>query len=237
MDGEIMVTSDGLNEDFNTVQSMLMREDGQPAFRFYAFDYVESSIHKPYSDRIGDLIAWVSKNRKKFPFEDAVVPLIPVSVKDSVQLLDQKGKFEALGYEGIMIRRPDGMYKCGRSSVKQGILIKYKSFSDAEAEVIGFEEKMHNDNPAEEDAFGNTKRSSHKENLVPAGTLGALILEMPNGIQFKIGTGFDDAEKQNIWDRKAKYKGKLVKYRYQELGPNGKPRFPSFIGFRHELDT
>jgi len=57
------------------------------------------------------------------------------------------------------------------------------------------------------------------------GVLGALQCKLPNGKQFKIGTGLSDA------DRKKPPKiGDLVSYCYQELTPKGIPRFPAFRG-------
>ena len=64
------------------------------------------------------------------------------------------------GYEGIMLRDPNGTYKFGRSTARDNILLKVKRFLDDEAEVIGIEEKMSNQNVAEKDNFGRTERSS-----------------------------------------------------------------------------
>ena len=50
------------------------------------------------------------------------------------------------GYEGLMLRAPDGPYKFGRSTVKENTLLKVKNFLDDEAEVIGFKEQTTNTN-------------------------------------------------------------------------------------------
>jgi DNA ligase-1 len=113
-----------------------------------------------------------------------------------------------------------------------------KRFSDTEAEIIGYEEKMHNANPATKDAFGRTERSSHQENLVPTGTLGALLVrsdEFTN--EFSIGSGFTDELRADLWKRRNQLKGKLVKFKYQPYGVKDVPRFPVFIGIRDPRDT
>ena len=46
------------------------------------------------------------------------------------------------GYEGLMLRDPNGVYKFGRSTVKENILLKVKDFMDDEAEIISFREKI-----------------------------------------------------------------------------------------------
>jgi len=136
-----------------------------------------------------------------------------------------------------MIRTPLGKYKCGRSTLKEQILMKLKRFHDAEAKVIDFEEKMQNENVQERDEFGLAKRSSKKDGLVPANTLGALIVEdLKTGVRFNIGSGFDDELKKEIWLHKRKYKNKIVKYKYQSIGVKNAPRFPVFLGFRSKLD-
>ena len=150
-----------------------------------------------------------------------------------------------------MIRDPQGPYKGGRSTLNQGWLIKYKEWLDAEGTVVGFEERMHNTNEDQKDNFGHAKRSSHKDGKVPMGTLGALLLDTAWG-QLSVGTGFDDALRQDIWERNcviAKGEGdhvefivrgkqpdinRVVTFKYQPFGMQDKPRFPIFKHFRED---
>ena len=134
------------------------------------------------------------------------------------------------------MRDPNGLYKQGRSTLKQGWLLKVKRFLDAEAVVVGLVEKMHNNNEATLDERGYTKRSSHKENKVLANTLGALTVYSGEFGEFDIGTGLDDNLRQLIWNNKGDYVGKLVKFKYFPIGIKDKPRLPVFLGFRHEDD-
>lgn len=139
------------------------------------------------------------------------------------------------GYEGVMINRIGAMYKHGRSTIKASELVKIKRFTDYEARIIGFEEKMTNNNLAELDEFGHTKRSSAKANLEGANTLGALVCTY-SGLTFNIGTGFDDLTRNEIWNNKEDYIGKLVKFKSFDIGVKDLPRHPVFIGFRSEDD-
>ena len=144
----------------------------------------------------------------------------------------------AQGYEGVMIRRPLAPYKHGRSTLKEGFLLKLKRFTDAEATIIGFEEKMHNANEAKTNELGRTKRSSAKDGLVPAGVLGAFILRLPNGVEFNCGSGLNDFQRKKWWTPayKAALMGKLVKFKYQAHGTDVAPRSPIFLGIRDESD-
>ena len=86
-------------------------------------------------------------------------------------------------------------------------LLKVKSFKDDEARVVAH-------------AAGAGR---HK------GRLGALVVELANGTRFNIGTGLSDAER-----RDPPAIGSIVTFRYQELSDGGVPRFPSFVGVRHD---
>lgn len=112
-------------------------------------------------------------------------------------------RLEGLGAEGLMMRRAGSRYEVGRSST----LLKVKTFHDAEAKVI-------------EHLAGAGK---HK------GRLGALLVELPDGTRFSVGTGFSDAERQA-----PPALGSFITFRYQELSEAGVPRFPSFVGVRDD---
>lgn len=114
-------------------------------------------------------------------------------------------RIEGLGGEGVMLRKPGSRYVAGRSDT----LLKVKSFLDSEARVIGHQ-------------AGTGK---HK------GRLGALLVELPNGTRFKVGTGMSDAER-----KQPPAIGEIITVRYQELTDAGVPRFPSFIGVREDVD-
>lgn len=140
------------------------------------------------------------------------------------------------GYEGIMLRDPGGHYKQGRSTTKEGILLKVKRFNDAEATVIGFEERHTNGNEGHRNAVGAIERSTSKAGLVPAGDLGALRVVGANGVEFSVGSGFSAAERESLWRHRGGLIGAHVKYQYFELTESGAPRFPTFKGFRDTID-
>ena len=233
-DGEIVCPG-----AFQATSSGVMSEDGAPEFIYYMFDYVKDDIKKPYFERMQDMIQWVvDKGPKVISGMDKVQLLIPTLIKDYNHLKKFETKCINTGFEGVILRTPDSPYKCGRSTAKQEWLLKLKRFADDEAIVIGFTEKMHNDNEATKDAFGHTVRSSHKENKRPAGTLGSLIVrDIKTEIEFEIGTGFDDELRQKIWDGRPEWDGLIVKYKHFAIsGVKEKPRFPVFLGVRDKED-
>jgi DNA ligase-1 len=210
LDGELMLTG----KTFNQIQSAVMREDGNPRIVFHVFDIVDTKM--PYTKRVEML--------KEMHLPSYVKKVLPVEIHKEYD------------FEGIMIRSPGGPYKFGRSTAKQGWLCKLKRFTDAEAVIVGYEELMHNENEAEVDELGLTKRSHKKAGMVPAGTLGAWIVENEEGQQFKVATGMTAADREEYWEKKDDMIGQLVKYKFQESGAKDLPRFPVFLGIRSELD-
>jgi DNA ligase-1 len=121
-------------------------------------------------------------------------------------LRKELARIEALGGEGLMLRQPDSNYEFGRSST----LLKVKTFHDADAVVVGHQ----------------PGKGRHK------GRLGALLVTLPNGTQFSVGTGFTDAQRE-----KPPAIGGTITFRFQELTDGGVPRFPSFVRERTDTTT
>ena len=107
------------------------------------------------------------------------------------------------GGEGLMLRRAGSFHRAGRSAD----LLKLKRFEDAEAKVVAH-------------LPGKGKYT---------GMLGALLLEMPNGRHFRVGTGFTDAQR-----RSPPPLGATVTYKHYGHTNTGLPRFASFLRVRDE---
>jgi DNA ligase-1 len=122
----------------------------------------------------------------------------------SDHLQRELARIESLGGEGLMLRQPGSLYEVGRSHT----LLKVKTFHDADARVI-------------QHLPGSGR---HK------GRLGALLVETPGGVQFSVGTGFTDVQRE-----RPPAIGTVICYRFQELSDGGVPRFPSFVRVRSDI--
>ena len=112
-----------------------------------------------------------------------------------------------------------------------------KRFLDSEAEIVGFVELMRNKNEATINKMGYMERSSHMENKVPGGCLGAFqVKDITYGYEFEIGTGFTEADRIAFWKQKRSLLGRVVKYKYFPIGMKDLPRHPVFLGFRDPRD-
>nr|WP_246541619.1 DNA ligase [Collimonas antrihumi] len=127
-----------------------------------------------------------------------VVAVEQIKVDDHAALQSMLERIVKQGGEGLMLHRGDSLYRGYRSND----LLKVKIHEDAEAKVIAH-------------IPGKGKYQ---------GILGALQVETPDGLRFKLGSGFTDAQR-----RQPPALGSQVTYRYRGLTPGGTPRFASFM--------
>lgn len=136
-------------------------------------------------------------------------------------------------YEGVIVRTMEGTHKDGRCTVKEGSYLRIKPTGDAEGVVVRLEEANENQNEAKTNELGHTERSTHQENMVPKGMIGALWLKLPDGSEVKVGAGkLNHEERKYYWDNPDQILGKIVKYAFLATGQKDKPRHPRFISFR-----
>lgn len=226
-DGELIVGDKNAPDVFNQSTSGVMRIEGEPDFTFWVFDRYDPS-GCAYTSRIGKIPSELP-DRVKF------LPQFYVTKQDEV---DQwEANFLKQGAEGVMLRDPHSLYKCGRSGTKNPELQKVKRFVDNEFEIIGWEPKYTNTNEAKTNELGRTARSTAKDGMVALDTMGSLILCTSKGDIFSCGSGMTDAIREDLWEHRETLMGQLAKVKYFDVG-NGYnvPRFPVLVGIRHKDD-
>jgi DNA ligase-1 len=237
-DGELIVGEPFSSTVYRDTSSGVMSVNGEPNVTFYVFDQVFAakpgiSYHERYTYLEDEF-----RKRSIRASSDTRIRLLTHHLVRSPDELDayEQDKLSA-GYEGVMLRSLDGLYKHGRSTEREQWLLKLKRFEDAEAVIVGFEELQHNENEATKDNLGRTKRSSHKENRVAGGVLGAFVVQSYGSkLTFGIGSGFTADERAKFWEARKHLLGKIVKYQYFPGGSKERPRFPTFLGFRSKID-
>lgn len=225
LDGEFIVGKPNDPDVYRITNSAVMTHSGSPEATFYVFDdFTHPEL--PYRERFVLLENRVSELAKTHR-----VKLVPQLVAGDVEAIEQS--FIEEGFEGLMARNPDRPYKFGRSTLREGTLLKVKRFLDGEALITGVQELLHNNNKQEVNELGLTKRSSKKEGLVGSGVLGALeARDVETGVEFSIGSGFTQTERESLWARREQLVGRMITYRHFPVGVKDKPRFPTFVGFR-----
>lgn len=105
------------------------------------------------------------------------------------------------GGEGLVLHRANALWSPGRSDA----LRKFKLQPDEDARVVAH-------------LPGKGRHRGH---------LGALLLALPDGQRFALGTGFTDAQRAD-----PPPVGSTVTYRYRDRTPRGLPKFASFLRVR-----
>ena len=128
-------------------------------------------------------------------------PVAQREVKDARALQDLLQDTVRQGGEGLMLHRADALWQPGRTDA----LFKLKPDLDEEGLVVGHQAGQ-----------GRLK-----------GQTGALLVQMPSGQRFALGSGLSEAQR-----RDPPRVGSWVTYRFPERTPSGLPRFASFVRVR-----
>jgi DNA ligase-1 len=240
-DGELIVGEPTAYDCYRKTCSGVMSEAGTPSVTYYLFDVWNKQT--PYALRwlaLGAAAKAASPHSGRGPSPLHI--LTYSTVFDMEGLLNLEADWVGKGYEGVILRDPNTLYKFGRGSATKQELLKLKRYIDFEAEIIGVEEEQHNANEAKTNALGRTERSSAKAGKVGKGTMGKLrVRRLSTGVEFSVGTGFSAAERQWFWDRRGYSEaggvvGKIVKIKSFPIGVKDLPRHPVFLGFRDKRD-
>lgn len=229
LDGELIVGNPAAADAFRISTSAVMSESGNPNFVFHVFDVFRSG---PFSARLEAATQVVTQ--ASLPY----VQMVPHNlVADQGTLEKLEALAVDLGYEGLMIRSPKGPYKQGRSTAKEGFLLKLKRFTDGEGTILDLIEQEANENAAYTNELGHTARSSHASGKRAKGTLGAyLVKNLETGVVHKVSPTGTLAERQAIWNDADNVIGKILKFKFFASGGKDKPRFPQALGIRDAAD-
>jgi DNA ligase-1 len=233
LDGELVTYTDGVLDDFHTIQSKVMKVDGEHDWALLVFDDF-TSPDDAFIKRIQSAevkVTWANNPNIKY------VPHYTVKSPMDLEIMKQAHLDD--GHEGTMTRDADAPYKEGRSTLKQEWLLKHKVWKHAEGTIIGYEELMENHNEQYTNELGNQVRSSKASGKRPAGTLGAIVLHTDWGtLNIGQGKGLDRTLRDKLWGEREQNLGAIVTFKYMPYGmkPGGLPRLPGWVGIRSPID-
>jgi DNA ligase-1 len=235
-DGEFVVgdPSDAQHSLERTSSVVTSKDKAIADLRFYVFDHLVD-LNAPFGKRYAQ--ARLSCDATFMSLETSRVVHAPMKTVTSLdELYDFERDVVEAGWEGLITRDPLAPYKCGRSTAREATMGKLKQFSDAEFEIVGVEERMHNGNEATVSETGRTKRSTAKAGKTGRGDLGALICKTKEGHEFGVGTGFSDHQRELYWRIKDTLRGEFAKVKFHETGTKDVPLLPVFIQIRPKED-
>ncbi len=234
-DGELVV---GLRNHPNVMQntaSGVKKASGEPDFTYWVYDYT-ADLNLDYEVRAELLFARI----KALPegFKERVKFLEQVLIHNMEELDEYEAKQITDGLEGIMIRRAKGKYKQGRSTVKEGYLLKVKRFSHDEATIVGFEEECENTNEKEFNEVGGHTRSTVASGLIGKGMCGSFWVKSPKyDNPFKVSCGsMTHEQRREVWENQGEWINVLIRFKYFAHGMVDVPRHPLYDGVRDLAD-
>ncbi|MCK9543593.1 MAG: hypothetical protein M0R03_16365, partial [Novosphingobium sp.] len=210
----------------------ITREEAVAGMKFWCFDGIENDdFNKPFQQRYEDTGKWCSE------FPELVKRVIHVVVNnpEEVQALFEQALED--GYEGLILRSLNGIYKFGRCSLSMDIIFKVKPFVTLDAQIIGVvQATIVNPNADKKtNELGRSVTSKKKEDRIPIESASAFVV-MYEGEKCKPTLDMSVSEKNEIWKNKDSYIGRWIEYKGMLLGSLKVPRHPGFVRFREDKD-
>jgi DNA ligase-1 len=264
IDGELVLGEWNAQGLCRTTTGFVNRKTAKPGkptkskdFKWYAFDFLRADVvHLPYIQRLEAL-----QEASATWFAADEVPNVFVVPWKLVHTLEELYAFEDecldAGFEGVIVRDPNGMHKSGRATTKLGAYLRIKRFIDFEGKVVGMTEAMENQNEAKTNELGRTERSTHQENMIPKGMVGNILLEALADVEYRgkvviqkgqeivVGAGCMPHEQRiAVWQAFAAddtesedyIMGEIGKAKFMPQGQKAKLRMPTWLCLRAEED-
>lgn len=254
LDGELAGGRENHPDLCRTTSSMTGTIKGEPYLLWWIFDIVTpETAQLPYFHRCSILIPEaLERIRIAAPDQWHHLRAIPFELVNSMeQLLAYEEKCLQLGFEGVIIRDLKGKHKQGRSTPTEGGLLRIKRFVDFEFTVHTVIEGDENQNEAQINELGNTFRSSHQENKVKNGMVGAMLgntiavvkdpitgaVLFDKGAEVRVGAGrLDHSQRRHYFLNQEEFLAQVHKAKFFPKGIKDKPRFPTWQSFRDSAD-
>jgi hypothetical protein len=183
--------------------------------QFYWYDIVDTNStfdeRWAFMQDIRDQLDLKFDPEKIFNDEELRIQFVPQLITSSWNaMMDLHNEYVSEGWEGLVIRDPDKVY---RPNGRTNDMIKIKVYKDDCFKVVGIE--------------GGLRGS---EDMV-------FIMEMKDGRTFKAKPFGDRAQKEEYWENfEDKYKGHIGECKFFYYSDDGIPLQPAFKAFRDDIE-
>jgi len=251
-DGELIIGSNPTLEELCRKTASLTGSSVTERTEHVTWYLFDNFLHPelPYEERYEMVVNHIGLLKSQFGWNDylEVMPSYNVSCKEELLAIEEV--MLKKGYEGVIVRGLRNPYKFGRSTVREGGLLRIKRFIESECVVIEIQEGESNENEAQTNELGYTYRTSHKENKVKNGMVGALICKASATVKdpqsgkvlfnkgdiIKVSAGkMDHALRVKYFENQSLLMGKTITFKFFPKGGKDKPRFPTFKCIRGDL--
>lgn len=273
LDGEIYsqeltfqeITSFVMTQDFEDKKSI--KKFGKVMeipdhLKYYCFDCLDkfTGVNNPFKKRITACYA-VQENITDVM---EVVKHISIISDEFVTNLFENALED--GYEGLILRDPNGLYKFGRGTLKEGIIYKVKPYKTFDAVITGVVQSTIVDPNAEKktNELGRSVTSKKKDDRILIEKASAFNVDYKRGCldcdgegancngehgdctsckgtgiltySLKVVLAMTDEEKEEMWKNRESYIGRWIQYKGMLVGAKDVPRHPVMERFREDKD-
>ena len=202
LDGELYA---GTDYTFQECMSLIKKEQpGQEVLQYIVYDVVDTT--RPFIERKEMIQELLGTNKYGYyPENKRVICASPYNLVNKHEVSYWFKEAIEMGYEGLMVKKLDGMYKInGRSSD----LLKYKEFIDLPLTIL--------------DVVPSDARPDH----------GIVVVDY-KGTEVRCGMKVSHEEREKILINKDKYIGEVAEIRFFEYTDEGSLRFPVYHGLKY----
>jgi len=230
LDGELY----GHGMTFQQISSDVMTTYKQTDQRlsYWAFDcIVEEDYAMPFYARLANLIKIVNI---------VLCPIVYVDqelVKTHEEITKHFETVQESGYEGLILRPSNSRYKQGRSTVKEGLMLKIKPWHTWDARIVGIiqETEVDPDAPRTTNELGRSVTSKKQDDRVLIERACAFLVTYGNQM-VKVSLAMTQLEREEVWENSKDYLGKMIEYKGMLVGSKNVPRHPIFVRFREDKE-
>jgi len=210
------------------------RQEVLDRLKFYCFDVlVNGEENKPFDWRYTD----AAKACNNFP--ELAIHLSHIKVNNAKEVESYFENVINQGYEGLILRNPQGKYKFGRCTVKENNAFKLKPWVTVDAQIIGFVQatKVNEDAEKTTNELGYSRTSKKIEDRHLIEKAQAFVVKYEDK-EVSVPIAMTDEQKEYIWKHQSEYLGKWIEYKFMTVGmkKDGLPRIPKFIRMRSDKD-
>lgn len=226
--------------DFHEISGCVRAHDRKipETLSYWVFDIVSTGLPgdrictMPFDERLD----WVDRYCLYLFWRRSNNFIKPIHQHRCISWQDVLGHFEDVlskGGEGLIVRNLDKPYKQGRCTATECNMFKLKACETCDGKVIGLQ-PLKRSLDRETDAFGYSKTLRDQGSLYETDYLGSFLVEMEDGTQVSVGSGFTDAQRKLY--NNPEYVGRWIEFKHMKAGSKDKPRFPVFVRLREDKE-
>jgi DNA ligase 1 len=229
LDGELLAKSLTFNE-LSGITRQLDKELPDD-LEFYCFDAIENeNYNQPFRDRTFLLDNLFTGRNPNY-----YTTISQWAIHQSDEIAGLYENALAWGCDGLILRDPEGKYKFGRGTVKEGLIFKMKPFQTFDAKIIDVIQGTEVREGAEKkiNELGRSVTSKKLADRVLIEKASAFVVKYEDK-DLKVSIAMTDKEKEEVWINRANYIGRTIEYKGMLVGSKDLPRHPVFLRFRDD---